>query len=231
MSTHILYVEDDPDIASGVVAALEDEGYRVEHTPHGEVGLKRAQSLEHDLIILDVRLPGLTGFDVCRELRRSSPDLPVLFVTARDTEMDTVLGLELGGDDYLAKPFGIQELLARVRALLRRSRVREGAERRIRVHDLTILPERRSVYRGGERIHFTNSEFTLLHTLARRPGMVFTREMLMEALWETDLNTGSLQTVNVHVRKIRDRLADDPENPRYIETVRGVGYRILDDQR
>lgn len=229
MAAYLLLVEDDLDVARAVTLALEDEGWRVEHIADGSVGLKRATSGEHDLAILDVRLPGLSGFDLCRELRRSS-SIPVLFLTARSEEMDKVIGLELGGDDYLAKPFGIRELRARIRALLRRSQPQVDGERRIRAADLLIWPERRSVYRGEERIHLTNSEYELLVAMAQRPGMVFTREMLMEVLWETDRNTGSLLTVNVHVRNLRDRLGDDPESPRYIATVRGVGYKFLEDR-
>lgn len=229
MSPNLLLVEDDQDVADAVRIALEDEGWQIEHVADGATGFRRAASGEHDLIILDVRLPGMNGFDLCRELRRSTR-VPVLFLTARAEEMDKVVGLELGGDDYLAKPFGIYELKARVRALLRRSRPPVDEERRIRVHDLLILPERRSVHRGSERIHLTNSEFVLLLTMAGRPGMVFTREMLMAALWETDLNTGSALTVNVHVRHLRDRLGDDPEQPKYIETIRGVGYKLIKER-
>jgi len=225
----LLLVEDDRDVADAVVMALEDEGWKVEHAADGTTGLKRAQSGDHDLIILDVRLPGLNGFDICRELRRSST-VPVLFLTARGEELDKVIGLELGGDDYLAKPFGIRELKARIRALLRRATVRPEEEKRLRVHDLSIYPERQSVYRGEERLHLTASEFTLLLTMARRPGMVFTREMLMEALWETDRNTGSVLTVNAHMRNLRDRLGDDPDNPRYIQTVRGIGYKLVEER-
>lgn len=229
MAAFLLLVEDDFDVADAVVMALEDEGWQAEHAADGVSGLKRAQSGEHDLIILDVRLPGMNGFDICRELRKSST-VPVLFLTARGEELDKVVGLELGADDYLAKPFGTRELKARVRALLRRAAIRPEEEKRIRVKDLVIMPERQSVYRGEERIHLTASEFTLLITLARRPGMVFTREVLMEALWETDRNTGSVLTVNAHMRNLRDRLGDDPDNPKYIQTVRGVGYKFLEDR-
>lgn len=229
MAASLLLVEDDFDVADAVVMALEDEGWQVEHAADGLSGLKRAQSGEHDLVILDVRLPGMNGFDICRELRKSST-VPVLFLTARGEELDKVVGLELGADDYLAKPFGTRELKARVRALLRRAAIRPEEEKRIRAKDLVIMPERQSVYRGDERIHLTASEFTLLLTLARRPGMVFTREVLMEALWETDRNTGSVLTVNAHMRNLRDRLGDDPDNPKYIQTVRGVGYKFLEDR-
>jgi len=229
VSEHLLLVEDDQDVALAVTMALEDEGWKVEHAPDGTSGLRCALSGDHDLLILDVRLPGMNGFDLCRELRRTSR-VPVLFLTARSEEMDKVVGLELGGDDYLAKPFGIHELKARVRALLRRAKPSVEEERKLRVHDLVILPERQSVYRGEERLHLTNSEYVLLLTLARRPGMVFTRDMLMEALWETDRNTGSALTVNVHIRNLRDRLGDDPDKPRYIATVRGVGYKLMEER-
>ena len=229
MVIRLLLVEDDADLARAISMALEDEGWKVESVGDGIAGLQRASSGEHDVIVLDVRLPGMDGFDLCRELRRKS-NVPVLFLTARGTEADKVAGLELGGDDYLAKPFGIAELRARVRALLRRSSQSAEPEKRIRVHDLLILPERQSVYRGDERISLTSSEFTLLLTMASRPGMVFTREMLLDALWQTDRNTGSLLTVNVHVRNLRDRLGDDPNQPRYIGTIRGVGYKLLEQR-
>lgn len=230
MQAHLLLVEDDFDVADGLCMALRDEGWRVEHVATGPAGLKRALSGEFDLVILDVRLPGMDGFELCRQLRATS-HLPVLFLTARGAEVDKVIGLELGGDDYLVKPFSLIELRARVRALLRRANVQLPAQQRLRVSDLVILPERQSVYRSGERIHLTGSEYTLLMTLARRPGMVFTREMLLDALWETDRNTGSLLTVNVHIRNLRERLGDDPESPRYIATVRGVGYRLVEGSR
>lgn len=230
MSALLLLVEDDLDLAEAIRMGLTDEGWRVEHAADGATGLRRAVSGEHDLVILDVRLPGLNGFDLCRQLRRSS-NLPVLFLTARGTETDKVLGLELGGDDYLAKPFGMLELRARVRALLRRTGVQPAEEKRIRVHDLLLLPERQSVYRGEERIQLTGSEYQLLLTLARRPGMIFTREMLMDALWQTDHNTGSPLTVNVHVRNLRAKLGDDPEHPRYVVSVRGVGYTLPEEGR
>lgn len=228
VSAFVLLVEDDLDLAGAIKMGIEDEGVRVEHAADGTMGLARAASGEHDLVILDVRLPGLSGFDICRELRRTS-NIPVLFLTARGSETDKVVGLELGGYDYLAKPFGMRELRARVRALLRRAHAQPWEEKRIRVHDLLILPERQSVYRGRERLSLTASEYQVLLTLARHPGMIFTREMLMEALWQTDRNTGSPLTVNVHVRNLRAKLGDDPENPRYIVSVRGVGYKLREE--
>lgn len=228
MSALLLLVEDDSDLAEAIKMGIEDEGWQVEHVSNGISGLCRAESGEHDLVILDVRLPDLNGFDLCRKLRQTS-NVPVLFLTARNTETDKVVGLELGGDDYLAKPFGMRELLARIRALLRRSTAQQGEEKRIRVQDLLILPERQSVYRENQRIQLTPSEYQVILTLAQRPGMIFTREMLMEALWQTDHNTGSPLTVNVHVRNLRAKLGDDPENPRYIVSVRGVGYKMQEE--
>jgi DNA-binding response OmpR family regulator len=228
MSAFLLLVEDELDLAEAIKMGIEDEGWQVEHVSDGTNGLSRAESGEHDLVILDVRLPGLNGFDICRQLRLSS-NIPVLFLTARSSEMDKVVGLELGGDDYLAKPFGMRELRARVRALLRRANTQPGEEKRIRVHDLLLLPERQSVYRGKQRIQLTASEYQLLLALAQRPGMIFTREMLMEVLWQTDRNTGSPLTVNVHVRNLRAKLGDDPEVPRYIVSVRGLGYKLQEE--
>lgn len=230
MSAFLLLVEDDHDLAAAIKMGIEDEGWQVEHMTDGISGLSRAESGEHDLVILDVRLPGMNGFDLCRQLRRTS-NIPVLFLTARSSETDKVVGLELGGDDYLAKPFGMRELLARVRALLRRANAQPGEEKRIRIQDLLILPERQSVYRGKQRIQLTPSEYQVLLTLAQRPGMIFTREVLMETLWQTDHNTGSPLTVNVHIRNLRAKLDDDPDNPRYIISIRGVGYKIKEEDQ
>ncbi|TGE35537.1 response regulator transcription factor [Desulfosporosinus fructosivorans] len=230
MSALLLLVEDDLDLAEAIKMGIEDEGWQVEHMLDGISGLSRAESGEHDLVILDVRLPDLNGFDLCRKLRRTS-NIPVLFLTARSSETDKVVGLELGGDDYLAKPFGMRELLARIRALLRRANAQLSEEKRIRVLDLLLLPERQSVYRGNQRIQLTPSEYQVLLTLAQRPKMIFTREMLMEALWQTDHNTGSPLTVNVHVRNLRAKLGDDLENPRYIVSVRGVGYKLQEGEQ
>lgn len=222
----LLLVEDDQDIAAAIAMALTDEGWAVDHAVDGRAGLARGRSGEYDLILLDVRLPGMSGFEVCRELRRFTR-VPILFLTARGDEVDRVIGLELGGDDYLVKPVGIRELKARVRALLRRAQAPPEAEQRIRTGDLVILPARRAIHRGEERIRLTNSEMALLLALVRRPDAVSTRESLMNALYDAELNTGSLLTVNVHIRNLRERLGDDPEHPRYIATVRGVGYRWI----
>lgn len=230
MSAHILLVEDDLDLAEAIRLGLEDEDWRVEHAPDGAQGLKRAESGEHDLAILDIRLPGMSGLEVCRQVRRTS-NIPILFLTARGTETDKVIGLELGADDYLAKPFGMRELRARINALLRRARsTSPEGERRLRVHDLVILPERLAVYRVEERINLTISEMQLLITLAGRPGKVFSRQALMDALWQTDRNTGSPPTVNVHMRNLRLKLGDNPDRPRYIESVRGMGYKLLEER-
>ncbi len=226
MSADILLVEDDHDLAEAIRLVLEDEDWRVEHVDDGTQGLKRALSGDHDLVILDIRLPGKNGLDICREVRRTS-NVPILFLTSRDTETDKVIGLELGADDYIAKPFGMRELRARIGALLRRASVRTDEEKRIRVHDLVIIPERQAVYRGEERIHLTLTEFNLLLALAKKPGKVLTRNALADLLWQTERNTGSAPTVNVHIRNLRLKLGDNPEEARYIASVRGVGYMLV----
>jgi DNA-binding response OmpR family regulator len=226
MSANILLVEDDRDLAEAIRLVLEDEDWRVEHVDDGTEGLRRAQSGAHDLLILDIRLPGKSGLDICREVRRTS-NVPILFLTARDTETDKVIGLELGADDYIAKPFGMRELRARIGALLRRASVRPEEEKRIRIHDLVLFPERQAVYRGEERIHLTLTEFNLLLAMAKKPGKVLTRTALADLLWQTERNTGSAPTVNVHIRNLRLKLGDDPEQARYIASVRGVGYMLV----
>jgi len=229
MEANILLVEDDHDLAEAIRLVLEDEDWRVEHVDDGTVGLKRALSGDHDLVILDIRLPGKSGLDICREVRRTS-HVPILFLTSRDTETDKVIGLELGADDYIAKPFGMRELRARIGALLRRASVRIDEEKRIRVHDLVIIPERQAVYRGEERIHLTLTEFNLLLALAKKPGKVLTRTALTDLLWQTERNTGSAPTVNVHIRNLRLKLGDNPEEARYIASVRGVGYMMVAEE-
>lgn len=229
MGANILLVEDDRDLAEAIRMVLEDEDWHVEHVDDGVHGLQRAESGDHDLVILDIRLPGKSGLDICREIRRSS-HVPILFLTARDTETDKVIGLELGADDYIAKPFGMRELRARIGALLRRASVRPDEEKRIRIRDLVIYPERQAVYRGEERIHLTLTEFNLLLAMAKKPGKVLTRTMLADLLWQTERNTGSAPTVTVHIRNLRLKLGDNPEQARYIASVRGVGYMLIAEE-
>ncbi len=224
---NVLIVEDDADLAYAVQMALQREGCAVERAATGPEGLQMALARQPEVVVLDIGLPGMDGLTVCRELRRSSA-VPILFLTARSEELDRVLGLELGGDDYLTKPFSIRELCARVRALHRRAsgHVVEGDERRLAIHGLTILPERQKVLRDGEEIYLTRTEFALLLALARRPGRIFTREELLGSVWEDDAQFVVDHVVNVHIRNLREKLEADPAQPALILTVRGAGYKL-----
>lgn len=232
MSGTVLLVEDDADLAYGVQKALEREGWRVMRASTGPAGLQAATEGAPDVVVLDVGLPGMDGFQVCRELRRSSA-VPLLFLTARDEEVDRVLGLELGGDDYLTKPFSVRELCARVRALYRRAagRVVAGGERRLELHGLTIYPERQKVMRGEHEIYLTRTEFHLLLTLARRPGRIFSREELLQAVWDEQGQFIVDHVVNVHIRNLREKIELDPASPRLVITVRGAGYKLTEAAR
>jgi len=232
MSGTVLLVEDDSDLAYGVQLALEREGWTVNRVASGLEGVRLCHAQNPAVMVLDIGLPGMDGLQVCREIRRSSA-VPILFLTARAEELDRVLGLELGGDDYMTKPFSVRELCARVRALHRRSsgRMVEGEERRIQIHGLTIFPERHKVRRGTAEVHLTLTEFNLLLTLARRPGRIFTREELLSAVWEEDGQFVVDHVVNVHIRNLREKLEDNPAQPTLIVTVRGVGYKLKEVAR
>jgi two-component system, OmpR family, response regulator VicR len=232
MPATIMIVEDEPAVARGVQVALEHEGYAVNVQTTGEDALAALVPTAPDLVVLDVRLPGIDGFEVLRQLRRESR-APVLFLTARSDEVDKVVGLEMGADDYLVKPFSVRELVSRIRALLRRA-YGELADtqtgRTLRRGDLVIDLERRRVTRGDEKISLTTTEFDLLRHLAARPGRVYTRSQLLELVRDyDDALEQDERTINVHVSHIRDKIEPDPTQPRYIRTVRGVGYAFAED--
>jgi two-component system response regulator RegX3 len=231
MAANIMIVEDEPAVARGVQVALEREGYTVTIAPTGEDALARFTEVAPELVLLDVRLPGMDGFEVCRQLRRETR-APILFLTARADEVDKVVGLEIGADDYLVKPFSIRELVSRVKALLRRA-YGELADtqtgRVLRRSDLVIDLERRRVTRDGERINLTTTEFDLLRHLAARPGRVYTRGQLLELVRDYDALEQDERTINVHISHIREKIEPDPAQPRYIVTVRGVGYAFAED--
>ena len=228
----IMIVEDEPAVARGVQVALEREGYSVSVQSTGEDALANFADAAPDLVVLDVRLPGIDGFEVLRQLRRDTR-APVIFLTARADEVDKVVGLEMGADDYLVKPFSVRELVSRIKALLRRA-YGELADtqtgRTLRRGDLVIDLERRRVTRSGERIGLTTTEFDLLRHLASRPGRVFTRGQLLELVRDyDDALEQDERTINVHISHIRDKVESDPSQPRYIRTVRGVGYAFAED--
>jgi len=223
----LLLVEDDYAVAMGVRYALEQEGWDVTVASTVAEAREAFDSIDFALTVVDIGLPDGSGLDLCREWRRRSP-LPILFLTARDLELDRVLGLELGGDDYVTKPFSTRELVARVRALYRRSyelsRTTSLGETVLEARDLLIDLERHRVTRGGDDLRLTPTEFDLLYRLARRPGKVFTREELLNSLWGTTFE-GSLNTIDVHIHNLRRKLREGCEDKSYIDTVRGLGYR------
>lgn len=216
----ILVVEDEKKVRGFLEKGLEEEGYAVDVALDGEEGLERALDCVHDLIILDIQLPKMDGLRVLKLLRRAEVAVPVLLLTVRTTIEDKVLGLDSGADDYLTKPFAFQELLARVRALLRRQT--EGAPPVFRVADLTLDPGRRSVSRGGERIDLTPKEFALLDYFMRNPGRVLTRTMISEHVWNYDFDTMT-NIIDVYVNYLRKKI-DSGRERKLIQTVRGVGY-------
>jgi DNA-binding response OmpR family regulator len=215
----IVVVEDEQAIAGALAARLRAEGYAVEIAHDGLRGVELCDRIAPDLVVLDVMLPGIDGHEVCRRIQRERP-VPVLMLTALDAETDLVVGLGVGADDYLTKPFSQRELVARVRALLRRSRrSAEPASKPIAAGPITIDPERREVRRDGRLVHLTPTEFDLVHRLALRPGVVFTREQLLEEVWGyIDGSTGG-RTVDSHVAAVRRKLGSD-----VLRTVQGIGY-------
>jgi len=231
MSSTILIVEDEFAVARGIQYALQQEGYVVTVARSGEEGLDFAVHQAPDLVVLDIRLPGMDGFEVLRRLRASGAKMPVLVLTARDDEVDTVIGLELGADDYLTKPFGLRELMSRIRALLRRAYgdLSDAAGGRvIRHRDLLIDLERRRVQRGSRRIGLTATEFEILRHLASRPGRVYSRRELLELLRDYEALDQDEKTINVHVSHLREKIEDDPSAPVFILTVRGAGYAFAE---
>lgn len=224
MGQRILVVDDEKPIADILKYNLEKEGYTVEEAFDGLEALRRVKEAPFDLVILDVMLPGLDGYSVCREIRRFSP-LPILMLTAKDQEMDIVLGLEMGADDYLTKPFGARELLARVRALLRRSRLQTvGLEKKVLVFGpLEIDLQNYEARKNGRSVGLTLKEFELLRFLATHPGQVFTRETLLNEVWGYEY-FGEARTVDVTIRRLREKIEENPAEPEYIQTKRGVGY-------
>lgn len=221
----ILLVDDEPSILQLARLYLEREGFTVEEAGDGEAALEAVDRLHPDLLVLDVMLPRLNGFEVCRRMRAGSNETPVLMLTARDEDIDKILGLELGADDYLTKPFNPRELVARIKAILRRSeRHAPAAGKPLHLRDLVIDPASREAQLGGRPLKLRTQEFDLLLALAEQPGRVFTREQLLQQAWGFDFY-GQTRTVDVHIAHLRKRLEGGEVR---IETVTGVGYKLVD---
>jgi two-component system alkaline phosphatase synthesis response regulator PhoP len=226
MNELILVVDDEPKIATLARDYLEQAGFRVHIAGDGQTALAAFRHDKPDLVVLDLNLPGMDGLDVCRALRRDS-DVPIIMLTARVDEADRLIGLELGADDYIVKPFSPRELVARSKAVLRRVQGGPRESGMIRAGDLEIDLDGYRVLRGGAEVSLTRTEFNLLGLLARNPGLVFTREQLIDRLYETAYE-GFSRSIDAHIKNLRQKLEDDPAEPRYVQTVYGVGYRFND---
>ncbi len=227
MAQKILIVEDELEIIKLVRAYLERAGYRVVSATDGQEALAVFRHEHPNLVILDLNLPGMDGLDVCRALRRQS-DVPIIMLTARLEETDRLIGLELGADDYIVKPFSPREVVARTRAVLRRAEGEPVAPQVITAGEISLDIPRRRATLAGRPLDLTTMEFDLLVVLAAHPGRVFTRMQLLEQVQE-DAYVGYERTIDVHIKNLRKKLGDDPHHPRFIETIRGVGYRLLED--
>jgi len=225
----ILIVEDEHAVARGLEYGLDKEGFAVLVAENGKKALDLAHTQNPHLILLDIRLPDISGFDICRQLRAEGGRMPILMLTARDEAINKVLGLELGADDYVVKPYDLRELIARIRALLRRAygELSQAAQgERILFGNIEIDLEKLSVSRAGKPIFLTPTEFRLLRYLAENSRRPVSRAALIEAVWGYASDVGSDRTVDVHIRHLREKLEDDPANPQWIATVRGVGYKF-----
>jgi DNA-binding response OmpR family regulator len=235
MPSHILVAEDQADIRDLIVLNLQTSGYQVRAVADGAAAVAQQLAQPADLLLLDLMMPGLDGLEVCKALRAKGQATPILMLTAKSTELDRVLGLELGADDYLTKPFSMAELLARVKALLRRAELLRAAQaapapaalQAVTNGELVIQPVRREVRLAGQTLEFTALEFDLLLHFARHPGQVFSRAQLLDAVWGYS-HDGYEHTVTTHINRLRSKLEADAMNPRFILTVRGAGYKMRD---
>lgn len=223
----ILIVEDELDLANALARGLRQKGYAVDIAVNGEEGWELGQINEYDLAILDLNLPKLDGLEVCKRLRSSKPEMLILMLTARSRLEDKIIGLDLGADDYLVKPFHFEELTARIRALLRRDlRVREPI---LHAGDLKVDPASRIAWQGKRRLELTAKEFAILEYLMRHPGEVVSQEKLIEHVWNEDVNLFTT-SVRVHIHSLRRKLGDNVDCPQYIETIAGIGYRLIEPE-
>jgi len=223
--TKILIVEDEPNMVAGLRDNFEYEGFQVTTALDGVDGLERALKDSPDLVILDVMMPRLSGLDVCKQLKAKRPSIPIIMLTARGQEVDKVVGLELGADDYVTKPFSMREVVARVRALLRRNEQAGPQKSKLQRGDIMIDPMAHSVMVSGRTVELSALEFRLLHYLASHPGMVFSRDQLLDSVWGND-RTVTPRSVDVYIRRVREKIENQPQQPIYVQTVHGVGYRF-----
>jgi DNA-binding response OmpR family regulator len=228
-AAHILLIEDDPAVANSLEDGLNRNDYRVTWKATGSEGIQFARERNPQLIILDVRLPDGSGFDFCRQMRQLGLRQPILMLTVQRDEIDKVLGLEMGADDYVTKPFSLRELLSRVRALLRRAYgdLAAVSSNILYVNDLVIDRGRGQVWRGNEPLNLTPTEFRLLTYLAQHAGQALSRAQILDAVWGYDADVDSERTVNVHIRRLREKVEIEPDRPALILTVPGIGYRFV----
>jgi two-component system response regulator RegX3 len=225
---HVLVVEDEPSFAEALTVGLRREGFRVTVAGDGVTALERFGEIEPDIVLLDVMLPRLSGVDVCREIRGRSP-VPIIMVTAKTSEIDAVVGLEVGADDYVTKPYRLRELIARIRAIMRRTENRnetalDDGGNLIEVGDVMVDPERHEVTVRGTQVRMPLKEFELLTLLLENAGRVLTRDLIIDRAWGSDYH-GDTKTLDVHIKRLRTKIEDDPRNPSRIVTIRGLGYK------
>lgn len=225
----ILVIEDEAHILELLRYNLEAQGYNVVLTDNGKDGLEKCKETNPDLVLLDLMLPDIDGIDVCKKLKSDEhlKNIPIIMLTAKSEEVDKILGLELGADDYITKPFSIRELLARIKVVLRRSKNESEDNEIIKFGDITIDTEKHLVYKGNELLDLTLKEFELLKLLSKNRGKVLTRDYLLDKVWGYEY-AGETRTVDVHIRHLRKKIEDDDKLPVYIETVRGIGYKLKD---
>ena len=234
MNNTILLVEDDQEIADLLKYHIQDMELQLDVAADGETGLRKALENEYELVILDIMLPKMDGLEVCKRIRREKRSLPILMLTAKSEEVDKILGLELGADDYMTKPFSIRELFARIKALRRRMSAikedqRQGEKDVVQLGALTLDPTKRKVTVDGETVLLTAKEFDLLNLFATNPGKAFSREQLLNTVWGYQFS-GYEHTVNSHINRLRAKIEKDPANPVYIKTVWGIGYRFVEPE-
>lgn len=228
----VLVVDDELSIRTLLTYQLTKAGYEVVEVDNGRDALALGKSSDLDFIVLDIMLPQLDGIEVCKQLRQAGVETPILLLTAKDEELDKIIGLELGADDYMTKPFSPRELMARIKAILRRTAKilsNQVQEKVICLQDVVLYEEQHEVRQAGELLTLTPKEFELLHYLMKGPNRTFSREQLLDAVWGFAF-TGETRMVDVHIGKLREKLADDSKSPRYIVTVRGFGYKFLGEQ-